>query len=139
MKKLIYTVLILVFSSTTYATEANSEDKLYVCVSDLIVALVLDEETHERRSMVYEMSRKYLVKATTEPKLEYAVEEIGGGAGMKCREGFKDDGDLDCSGLNADFRMNSKNLGYLVQGSQSATYPTGTGHPYVEVGQCIPQ
>lgn len=139
MKKIIYAVLILAFSSAAYATEANSEDKLYVCVSDLIVGLVLDEETHERRSMVYEMSRKYLVKATTEPKIEYAVEEIGGGAGMDCREGFKEDGDLVCSGANADFRMNSKNLGYLVQGSVSATYPTGTGHPYVEIGQCIAQ
>ena len=138
MNKIVYAALILIFSSIVYANEANTEDKSYVCVSDVIIGLPLDEETHARKPMEYEASRKYLVKPGTEPKIKYIIEEVGGGAGMQCPKGFEDS-DLFCTGLKADFRMNRINLSYLAQGSDHSTYPTGTGNPYLEIGECIPQ
>jgi hypothetical protein len=138
MKKIVYAALILVFSSIVYANEANSEDNSYVCVSDVIIGLPLDEETHARKPMEYEASRKYLVKPSTAPGMKYVVEEIGGGAGMQCSNGFED-ADLFCTGSKADFKMNRINLGYLAQGSKNDSFPTGTGKPFVEVGECTPQ
>ena len=136
--KIIYALVIMTISSTAYASEANSEDKSYICASDKIVVLALDEESHERKPVVYDASRKYLVKPGTEPKIKYIIEEVGGGAGMQCPKGFEDS-DLFCTGLKADFRMNRINLSYLAQGSDNSTYPTGTGNPYIEIGECTPQ
>jgi hypothetical protein len=122
----------------------------YVCVVDMATGFAFNKSHKQWECMHFNADTKYLLSQSTEEKYAWVVKEVGSRSTIPeavCVDDFNDVGHLFCEGLLSEFRINKKNLRFLLvypvgywndnrEGMTTELRPEGTDTPYMAIGKC---